>query len=279
MEREVDTVLIIAKKLKLRSITGLLFTGFLKVYECENPYVLIVLVNTDDSTTDDNNNSLLRMDIHKEHLASELRLWLEGKRIRNPAVLIPLRIEDAINRFVKFGKTPLQEDLILWLLSRSEIYLGDTPELVFGGKGIDNADTLLIDEKHNEFLKNSLVAQSIHNNNNKQNNLNSEQYRVDDAFHKSKLIELQATKGISEKRFNSQDLGMFAMTRKLLGTSVTLDMVKKSKVKGREGARQSMNTAVWSSEQYRSLLLYYIILRIEMNVVISYIITMMVAIS
>lgn len=255
MEREVDTVLIIAKKLKLRSITGLLFTGFLKVYECENPYVLIVLVNTDDITTDDNNNSSLRMDIHKEHLASELRLWLEGKRIRNPAVLIPIRIEDAINRFVKFGKTPLQEDLILWLLSRSEIYLGDTPELVFGGKGIDNNDTILIDQKNNEYLKNSLVAQSIHNyDKNRQDNLNSEQYRIDDAFHKSKLYELQATKGISEKRFELQDLGMFAMTRKLLGKSVTLDMVKKSKMKGREGARQSMNTAVWSSEQYRSLL-------------------------
>lgn len=259
MEREVDTVLIIAKKLKLRTIAGLLFTGYLKVYECENPYVLIILVNTDDVTDNNNNNNdnSIRMDIHKEHLASELRLWLEGKRIRNPAVLIPIRIEDAMNRFVKFGKTPLQEDLILWLLSRSEIYLGDTPEIVFGGKGIDNADTILIDQKNNEFLKNSLVAQSI--NNNRQDNLNSEQYRVDDAFQKSKLLELQATQGMSEKRFDSQDLGMFAMTKKLLGKSVTLDMVKKSKMKGRDGARQSMNLGLWSSEQYRSLLivLYY----------------------
>jgi len=243
MEREVDTVLIIAKKLKLRTVTGVLFTGYLKVYECENPYVLILLIDTEDGIS-------LRMDIHKEHLASELRLWLEGKRIRYPAVLVPIRIEDAINRFVKFGKTPLQEDLILWLLSRSEIYLGDEHELVFGGKEFTTDPLYAEVQKDNEFFRNSISAKSIH----KHDTLNTDEYRVDDAFHKSKLLELQATKSMSEKRFDSQDLGMFAMTRKLLGKSVTMDMVKKSRVKDREGARMSMNTAVWSSEQYRSLL-------------------------
>jgi hypothetical protein len=39
------------------------------------------------------------------------------------------------------------------------------------------------------------------------------------------------------------------MTRKLLGKSATLEMLKKSRVKGRTGARQSLSTSTWSSNQ------------------------------
>ena len=69
-------------------------------------------------------------------IALELRLWLEGKIVRNPSILVSTRIEDSINRFIKFGRTPLQEDLILWILSRSELYCSPSihkAELVFGG--------------------------------------------------------------------------------------------------------------------------------------------------
>ena len=106
MEQEVETVLVLTKKLKLRTVSGQLIGGFIKVFECENPYVIVLLIDTEYGQS-------LRMDDHKEDLAAELRQWLEGKHVRNPAVLIPVRIDDAINRFVKFGKTPLQEDLIM----------------------------------------------------------------------------------------------------------------------------------------------------------------------
>lgn len=247
---EIDTVMILTKKMKLRTITGQLIVGYLKVYECENPYIIIVLLETDYGHS-------LRMDVHKEDLAVELRLWLEGKTIRNPAVLIPLRIEDSINRFVKFGKTPLQEDLIMWLLSRSEIYLdGDSSDLIFGG-GIESSIGvgLHIYDSNNEYEKNASVA--IRN-----GSMNADQYRINETDvninNKSlKTLDIGTNNftkkvGYERSKFDStQDQGMFAMTRKLLGKSVTLDMIKKTKVRGREGARQSMNTAVWTSDQYR----------------------------
>lgn len=53
-------------------------------------------------------------------------------------------------------------------------------------------------------------------------------------------------------KHENEDLGMFAMTRKLLGKSATLSMIQKTRIKGREGAaRQTLTTAKWSSDHYR----------------------------
>ena len=45
--------------------------------------------------------------------------------IRNPCVLIPKRIDEVISKFVKFGKPPPQEDLLVWILSRTELRTGN----------------------------------------------------------------------------------------------------------------------------------------------------------
>jgi len=79
------------------------------------------------------------MDVHKEDLARELRLWLKGKMIRNSSIIIPKRIEDNMTRFVKFGKPPLQEDLIMWMLSRAELQWAPNAAFEFGGLGQHNA--------------------------------------------------------------------------------------------------------------------------------------------
>lgn len=262
MEKEIETVLVLTKKLKLRTAAGQLIAGFMKVFECETPYVIVILVDTEYGQS-------VRMDVHKEDLAGELRLWLEGKQVRNPAVLIPIRIEDAINRFVKFGKTPLQEDLIMWILSRSELYLAHDSSLVFGGRPIDVAD----DERGydaeytNEYSRNAMAAM-------KTDYLTDQQYRIEDAVGRGTKLEFflpgrtgHAGSGAGSDRFlassahkattDHQDQGMFAMTRKLLGKSATLEMLKnnKKKVKGREGAaatvsasRQSVSPATWNSD-------------------------------
>lgn len=251
MEQEIETVLVLTKKLKLRTVGGQLVAGFMKVFECENPYVIVILIDTEYGHS-------LRVDIHKEDLAYELRQWLEGKQIRNPAVLIPVRIEDSINRFVKFGKTPLQEDLIMWMLSRSELYLGDSPELSFGGKqgeatfGASGEMKSSTGEFDNAYSKTAMAA--VRN-----DQLTGQQYRIEDAVgrgtklefslpsnHKSISHQYRAT--AASKVDSSQDQGMFAMTRKLLGKSTTLEMLKKSRVKGREGARQTVVSATWNSE-------------------------------
>lgn len=249
MEQEVETVLVLTKKLKLRTAAGQLIAGFLKVFECEMPYVIVILVDTEYGQT-------VRMDVHKEDLAAELRQWLEGKQVRNPAVLIPTRIEDAINRFIKFGKTPLQEDLIMWILSRSELYLSThDPNLVFGGQPIEalGEDRGYDAEYANEYNRNAMAAM-------KTDYLNDQQYRIENAVGRGNKLEfsLPGKPGTSSASFpatqihkvtsRSEDQGMFAMTRKLLGKSATMEMLKQKKVKGREGARKTVTSATWNSE-------------------------------
>ena len=125
-EVEVEAVQVLHKKLKFRTVQGSIFPGTLDVYECEQPYVLICKVTTEHEHS-------LRMDVHKDDLAAELRQWLEGKVVRNPVAFPPKRIDEAIQRFVKFGKAPLQEDLIMWILSRSELQWAPEAAFTFGG--------------------------------------------------------------------------------------------------------------------------------------------------
>jgi hypothetical protein len=162
LEQEIDTVLVLSKKVKLRTINGQIIIGNMQVFECEDPYVMVILVDTDYDST-------LRMDIRKEDLSLELRRWLEGKHIRNPVVVVPLRIEETMTRFVNFGKTPLQEDLIMWMLSRSELYINprnSSSELIFGGRELNTRDyDEAIDSAQfrtdNEYLQTSMAALKV----------------------------------------------------------------------------------------------------------------------
>lgn len=244
VEAEVETTLVVNKRTKLRALNGQLITAQLKVYECEEPYVLVFLVDVDLSFG-------IRTDIQKDELARELRLWLEGKPIRFPAVLISRRIEEAMNKFVKFGKTPLQEDLIMWILSRCEMELGDESELVFGGRGSDLDGTDLFDlppeTADNPFQKTvvaSLTGQTQ----------DPHQYRIDAALGQAKTLEFSMPKGIDADgrtmRYG-EDQGMFSQTNQLLGRSRTLETVARQKTKGRQGATATMSVGKWSSEQLR----------------------------
>ena len=130
-EVEVEAVMVLKKKLKLRTVHSQIFMGSLDVYECPSPYVIIMNVSTEHEHS-------VRMDVYKEELAMELRLWLEGKVIRHPMLIVPQRIEEAMTKFVKFGKAPLQEDLLMWIASRTELMWAngdDVPDsnIYFGG--------------------------------------------------------------------------------------------------------------------------------------------------
>lgn len=259
MEQEIEAAMVLAKKIKLRAATGQLLSAQMDVFESENPYIIIILIETEF-------NHSIRMDIHKEDLAHELRQWLEGKTIRYPSAMIPPRIEDAVNRFVKFGKTPLQEDLIMWLLSRSELFLGSAPELVFGGKGIDShEDGALqfdsgegskggVDEEKlkNEYDKNVLASL-------KDGGTNDDLYRIQGAIGNGETLDFSIS-GNSRRKPNfvrsksldrSADLGTYDMTRKMLGKSATLEMLKQKSLKGRAEARAVLDTAGFSNEQHR----------------------------
>ena len=125
-EVDVEAVMVQRKKCKMRTVHDQIFTGKMDVYECPKPYVLIFNISTEQDHT-------VRMDVHKADLAAEMRLWLEGKQIKSPLVVIPQRVEDTMTRFVKFGKAPLQEDLIMWAASRAELIWAPEPMCIFGG--------------------------------------------------------------------------------------------------------------------------------------------------
>lgn len=266
-EAEVETVLVLTKRLKLRTITGQITIGDLEVYECENPYLLIFLLTTEYYDG-------IRMDVHKDDLAKELRHWLQGKNIFNPVLFVPLKIDEAINNFVKFGKTPKQEDMIMWILSRSELYLGSESELVFGGRLIGNENSRGVgNNEEYQTLGNDMTRSMIGTK--KEERIYEEDRPMKEAtdesmstsaagpvlnsqYHNTMKTLSSAsdtpsrTRPVSAGRMRPIDdpgKEMFATTKKLLGKSLTLEQLKKQKVQGRDGAAQSMSIRNWTTEQ------------------------------
>lgn len=248
-EEEIVTVRILSKRIKLRTVTGKLLEGHLDVYECEVPYIMVFLVSGDFGE--------VRMDVQKDDLSLELRLWLEGKLIRNPAAFVSARIDDAVNRFVKYGKTPSQEDLIMWLLSRSEFYLSQQTELVFGGK-----DFVAVEDTHhvastsqfgNSYSKNVHAATMNKTTDEVDYRLQGELKEQEEMLHGGETQEQKAERLHRTAPSNNEDLGMFSMTRKLLGRSNTLSKVRQSasQLKGRDGAKTVVSANQWSGEQKR----------------------------
>ena len=72
------------------------------------------------------------MDVQQEDLARELGLWLEKETLENPAFVTSTRVESVMQKFIKYGNTPAQEDLICWILSRSVLDIGTVDCIKFG---------------------------------------------------------------------------------------------------------------------------------------------------
>jgi len=250
-EQDVDAVLILDRKLKLRSITGQLFPGEVLAYEVLHPYCLILTVSTQHEHS-------IRCDIHKEMLARELRLWLDGKLINSPVLIIPQRIEDAVDKFVKFGKPPMQEDLIMWILSRCELSWGTNANILFGGfENPTSLNTLRsaemsrlsetkisIDQKNKDDVI-TLTAQypqtikSIKDEDdddldtcNKFDNPTNTRPRTAPV---SRSKQLTVHDGEWMEKSNP-DMNSYYLTRKMLGKSEALSQLPKSKVPGRQAA-------------------------------------------
>ena len=268
-EQEVEAVLVLRKKMKLRTITGQLFTGIVEVYEVEVPYIIIVNVRTEHDHS-------ARMDVHSEDLARELREWMSGKMLRNAMFVVPNRIEDVITKFVKFGKTPIQEDIIMWVLSRAELQWAPESKLVFGGILLEDKNGLLIDVVASDDpfaginIANSYpttTSAAIKGSNYRQqqnrieNSLNSpsagdfvgrqsgvmQQHRKDAPPSSSPPRVVRANR----TSFDEQDMGTHALTRELIGKSAALDQLKRSKVKGREGAKAVLTASQLTNEHWK----------------------------
>lgn len=97
------------------------------VLEYMNPWALMIGVSV--------RSVLIYMQTTQEGLSTEMREWLNGKKIRQPAFSIEAtNLDDVMKRFIMDEETPMQRDLILWILSRSELILDKYPRLIFGGE-------------------------------------------------------------------------------------------------------------------------------------------------
>lgn len=254
---EVETSLVFTKRLKLRIMNGQLTTGDMRVFESEEPYALIIFIETEQ-------HEELRTDILKEDLAREMRAWLEGKYIRHPAALAPARVDEAIMKFIKFAKTPRQEDLIMWILSRCEVYPRSASqsetELVFGGKSLEESDERLLELKHsieNPLTKTASIAAARSLQDDSHYLTHTENANTSKLKTHALSQSVNMTKGETLKqRMNfkhGDDLGMFAMSQQLLGTSATLSKLKtKSRtIKGRTDAKVALPIKNFTSDHWR----------------------------
>jgi hypothetical protein len=284
-EVEVDAAQIISKKvMKLRTFDGCIFLCHLDVFESEQPYVIIIVIETQ-------HHHSLRLDVVKEDLARELRLWLEGKQIRSPSIMLPRqsKVSDAILNFVKYGNTPNFSDLITWILSRSELTWGDDPQIHFGGL----KNTEVINAIHHERdlyeievdLKNTFsrtanaavkgsavfhpsrkhggedrfprgLSHEFGTGRGARPRAQHESDEESDAQQESKRATNSPPRSksatITRKDLSEQDMGTYEISRRLIGEkSQAIDMLMKSKVKGRDGAKKVLGPNSWTTDQAR----------------------------
>lgn len=191
------------------------------------------------------------MDVTRDDLALELRLWLGGKIVEHSCLPVTVRIEEGVSRFVKFGKAPLQSDLILWLLSRSQLNISEIDnsihaELIFGGerekiteklKSTGNMATV-----PNTYAK-TVRAASLHETFNR-----TEKERVLDSMLERShsitddLLYLNDKHSTARSSGYVDDLGMYEATHQILGRSAALSLATQDRIKGRPDAKPVVNT-------------------------------------
>jgi hypothetical protein len=253
-EVEVETTQIFKeRKLQLRTVDGTVLHFFIDVFESESPYVMIFIIQTAERHS-------IRMDVQKADLAKELRLWLEGKIIRDASLLVPKRVEGAMQQFIKYGKTPKQEDLIMWILSRTELIWGNNPCISFGG--LDADTEFNSDYRSDQTQNNRTEALS-----------GGRSVRIDDGADSSGFNDMFKSSHESvqppayanypsssgtQLKLNMEDftdndldndLEFSEQTQKRLARSTALSELMTSKVKGRTGAKNTYSAYAMGSER------------------------------
>lgn len=238
---EVDATLVLNKRLQLRSVVGDLFFAQVNVFECNHPYVLVFSITA--------TNISVRMDVQKDDLAHELKAWLEGKKIFNPALFASPKLEEKITKFVKFGKPPSQEDLFTWILSRSEIRWGDEADISFGGFFTPEDDNDLTHHTEQKFSSTNEFKDTV-----KAAMKNPSSSRFESSIFEHDEPTAKKSSNMTTLKIEGKDdvdVSSFSLTKQLLGRSRALSELKQSRVKGRVDAKTTNVLAIHDAEQYR----------------------------
>ena len=238
-EVEVETSQILkGRRLKLRTVDRAVLPIVLNVFECESPYVMIFIISISETYS-------LRMDIQKGDLARELGLWLEGKNLENPAFVTSSQGERLMQQFIKFGKAPSQEDLILWILSRSELDLGRVDCMRFGGAFAGN-NVCGSESSFDEMT----IRESTFYMDNGSNHFNSISSSASYPVLKSHTCsEPHMSMNANTSDCLTRDpFETFKLTRTLLGQSSLISEMAARKPKNRAGMKQDHNTRLLRSQ-------------------------------
>lgn len=249
---EVDANLVSSQSLILRDISNDSFHAKVNIYECAKPcYVLVFLINKED-------HSSLRMDIHKHDLAAEIRRWLEGSNALTALLPSSKRLDENMMKFVKFGNPPEPNILHKWILSRSELSWTKA-KLCFGGMALfDDEEAVKVEDndQDDDFIHRRLTS---HLENTTKSRRNSSFHELElgirdqSIFEDHSLHRSPETKSFRMKQAIDVDTSSYDLTRKLLGRSHALEMLKKNRrmtSKQRVDAVTSTSIGSLSTEQY-----------------------------
>jgi len=223
---------ILKKRVNIRIIgEDATISSVLHCLEYEEPYTLSMILL---------GHSCGRVDVMKDQLAVELQEWLHGKSLMKPAIVVSQRLTDTMMNYIKFGKPPSQQQLFMWMLSRTEIQRrNDELRLFFGG-----VPKSLRDNQQNENNISSttqIEPLSTRERNNKSLDSKSASFRE-----RPKSAPQQG------RRRNSKGaMTTFAVTQDIIGKSHALSQLPQQKVKGREGASLSYVRVDWTDDHYR----------------------------
>ena len=228
-----DPVIILNKKLKLRTSSGLQLEFLVIAFEYENPYAMHIQMKRE---------RLLQVKVTNEDLATELKDWLQGKHITWPSLLIPPRVEEAMMKFLKFGKPPSQRDLIFWILSRCEVSYGEKCFVSFGGQPESTEEFLA--ENDSYFMHNFDASSS--------QEVLVEHNRMEPRERRTDRPSSAPSYGRKSTQFETTgNSSVYEVTRELLGESDALKKLSHAKVKGREGAKVSLVQTAWTDDHFR----------------------------
>jgi Ca2+-binding EF-hand superfamily protein len=242
---------------RVRSRTGDYILGTVQGLEVEVPYALFVVLWLSEEVQ-------VRLDVVPERLAEEFRRWLEGQQVNNPCYVGTLpSTTAAIERYIKFGKAPSQEDLILWILSRAELDLSDRPSLRWGtdssyktANSLEEAQEKGVDGRviKNPFDKSVDVAKQSQKLYPQQLD-ESVAFRMDNSgiggYGQKRPKTAGARLGFAGRSQKEKQMESFHLSQNILGKSEALNKLKSATVKGREGARNTIDRKAWTDDHFR----------------------------
>jgi Ca2+-binding EF-hand superfamily protein len=249
---------IFRRESKLRTVMGDHIKAIVQAFEQENPYTICLKVFV-------SNESNHLVEIQQGDIVAELRGWIKEPGVRNPMYVMLAKTEEAMNRFVKFGQTPSQEDLVCWIMSRCTLD-EDSNFLEFGSRGRNNragtfhSEGTTLDQEEEGYISSPRLA-NMHANN---TTTATEDYiapsgvlggpKSSSASERPSSAPLAKSGGLfGSNAKHSGQLNNFHLTQSLKGKSGALQKLHDNGVdlKGRKDSRRTGDKASWGTEQYR----------------------------